>query len=279
MIAVKLEGRLGNQLFQYAFIYAWAKKLGVSFYLDKSIEPILIDRYFEIKNDRFIWLDRNIFRIKGFKNFFSFYLRKIFYNNLSWFLNLKKISTTGRETEFNIDNKTLIRGFFQSESFFISASEEIKSLLAIKPSFRQSFTEIFKQLPPDSAIVTIHIRRTDYIELDMALPLDYYKEAISKVALTNAYFVFISDDPEFVQVNFADIEPKYISNHSEIIDFQFLIHANCCILSNSSFSWWGAYLNTNNPTVLAPKYWTGFREKKEEPVGITMSNWQLIEIK
>ena len=279
MIAVKLEGRLGNQLFQYAFIYAWAKKLGVSFYLDKSIEPILIDRYFEIKNDRFIWLDKNVFRIKGFKNFFSFYLRKFFYNVLSWCMGLTEISTTGRETEFSLSDKTLIRGFFQSEVFFINARDEIKSLFAIKPPFIQSFFEILKQFPPDSAIVTVHIRRTDYIGLDMALPLDYYKTAITKVALKNAYFVFISDDPEFVRVNFTEIEPKYISNHSEIIDFQFLTHSSCCILSNSSFSWWGAYLNKNNPTVLAPKHWTGFRKKKEEPVGIIMSNWQLIEIK
>ena len=71
MIAVRLEGRLGNQLFQYAFIYAAARKLNTSFYLDKSIEKFLLPQYFEVKNDFIRVLDNNIFSVTGYKNIFS----------------------------------------------------------------------------------------------------------------------------------------------------------------------------------------------------------------
>src|SRR5258708_11995403 len=83
MISLKLEGRLGNQLFQYAFIYAASKRLNTSFYLDKSIENFMLPKYFEVKNDFLTPLDKNVFSIKGYKNVFSIHLKKAFYHFIS----------------------------------------------------------------------------------------------------------------------------------------------------------------------------------------------------
>jgi len=79
LISIKLEGRLGNQLFQFAFIYAASKKLDTSFYLDKSIVDFILPEYFVVKNDFLLALDNHIFSIKGYKYIFSIHLKKTFY--------------------------------------------------------------------------------------------------------------------------------------------------------------------------------------------------------
>lgn len=279
MISVQLEGRLGNQLFQYAFAHATSKKLGVSFYLDKSIEPLLLYRYFEIKNDVFYVLDKYLFSIKGFKNLFTHYLRKGFYNSLRWFLNLTKVDIEDTEIQlFKIKNHTIMRGFFQSTAYFEPYQKDIQKFFTIKDKYQQEFETIFNSLPNDKMLIVVHVRRTDYVGLNLTLPLSYYEEAIALDSPDQRHYIFISDDPSFVEEQFADIQNKYVSKQSEIIDLQFLMHADVCILSNSSFSWWGAYLNKKNAKIIAPKFWSGFSRKTEEPHGITIDKWTLLDV-
>jgi hypothetical protein len=63
------------------------------------------------------------------------------------------------------------------------------------------------------------------------------------------------------------------------MDFQHLLNADVCIISNSTFSWWGAWLN-NKPTkvIYAPKYFMGWRIKKEIPDHIYPIDWTLIDV-
>ncbi len=92
MIAVKLEGRLGNQLFQYAFIYTASKKLNTKFYLDKSADYLVLDKYFNIEQDFCYLFDKKICSIKGFKNIFSHHLRYKFYYLLKQLFHLNIVS-------------------------------------------------------------------------------------------------------------------------------------------------------------------------------------------
>ena len=83
MIAVQLEGRLGNQLFQYAFIYAASKRLNTKFYIDKGVEDFILPKYFEVEKDFPAPLDRKLFSIDGYKNIFRVHGRKAFYKLLN----------------------------------------------------------------------------------------------------------------------------------------------------------------------------------------------------
>ncbi|MBC6112178.1 alpha-1,2-fucosyltransferase [Pedobacter fastidiosus] len=279
MIAVQIEGRMGNQLFQYAFAHATAKKLGVKFYLDKSIEPYLLTEYFNVKKDAIHFLDTYLFRIKGFKNLLSHHLKRIFYQRVKISLGLK-IEAFSNELLFNeqkykIADRLMYQGFFQSEDYFSSAKDEIKHLFEVKNRHQVTFKKITANFPKDKNIIAIHVRRTDYLEIKLALPIAYYHDVISEFDFEKNFFVFISDDPTFVENEFSYIHNKYVSNSNAITDFQFLVHSDTCVISNSSFSWWGAYLNKKNAKVIAPQFWSGFAIKSEEPKGILMKNWIL----
>jgi len=132
----------------------------------------------------------------------------------------------------------------------------------------------------------VHIRRTDYLQLQhpglgdpgLALPPAYYDAAISNITNKNAHYIFVGDDHKFINENFGHIQNKTVSSDNEINDFQHLTNANICITGNSTFSWWGAWLN-NIPgkIIYAPKYFLGWKVKKESPINIYPEGWIQIE--
>jgi len=274
MIAVKLEGRLGNQLFQYAFIYTAAKKLNTGFYIDKSVIPFLLPQYFNIKNDFLYPIDKWFFSINGFKNLFDFHLKKFFYKQLNTlYFGNKKINVINTDQPAialqQIQNGCLYEGFFQSEKYFENCKDELRRLFTIKKQYTDIFNEFASTRSSSSKKIVIHVRAGDYIDLDMALPIVYYKKALANIEVEDAELIFISDDPLLIEREFGYIKHKYISNNTEIIDLQLLMNADVCILSNSSFSWWGAWLNNKaGKIVYAPKNWIGFNKGEEYPVGI-----------
>jgi hypothetical protein len=274
MIAVKLEGRLGNQLFQYAFAYATAKKLGTSFYLDKSIADFIPAKYFDLKQDFIKPLDVSLFDIKGYKNLFNVRLKQGFYKKLEQLIfGLKAITIDNDQPVTNaldkLRNNHMYVGYFQSEKYFREITTELKQLLCIKKNYVNQFAAVINQLPLYTKTIVIHLRRGDYVGLNWSLPLSYYKKALIAAGYEEALCIFISDDQELIEQEFSYIEHKYISNHSDIIDLQFLINADVCVLSASSFSWWGAWLNANeHKQLFAPKHWLGFTIGKEYPAGI-----------
>ncbi|MBB2144104.1 hypothetical protein GM921_01280 [Pedobacter sp. LMG 31464] len=293
MIVVKLQGRLGNQLFQYAFAYSTAKKLSTRYYLDQEIEKCILIKYFDISTGTFNLLDKTLFSIKDYKRFFSLYLRKKFYKSIKLLMHYKSIYSfpfTAAFDEVNktIKNNSIYEGYFQSTLFFKDHEVNIKEKLTIKRKYKELYQQKYKGLLKNKVAV-IHVRRTDYQNLgtlglgndDLTLPLNYYHNLIENLCKkdANLYFVFISDDTPFIIKEFEYLPNKHISNESEIIDLQHLIYADICIISNSTFSWWGAYLNNKpNKIVYAPKYFLGFHIDKTLPPEIYPENWIQIEV-
>ena len=291
MIAIRLEGRLGNQLFQYAFIYSASKKLNTSFYLDKTIDRFLLPEYFSVKNDSIYPLDNWIFSISGYKNIFNFHLKRAFYQSLFLLLKFKKKSFNNLSARPQIaldqlSNDTIYEGHFQSELFFKSAHTDIRRVFSVKSKYQNLFKKKYDALYNKNQVVCVHIRRSDYLTLDhlklgsgdLSLPLNYYTAAIGSITEKDVHFIFIGDDHQYIIENFSHIANKTIAADSEIIDFQHLLNANYCIISNSTFSWWGAWLNTQRvKTVYAPKYFMGWRIKEEIPVYIYPETWIQID--
>lgn len=281
MVAVRLEGRLGNQLFQYAFIYSAAKKINTGFYIDKSIEAFLLPEYFHISDGVLAIADRSIFSIRGFKNFFSHHLRRAFYKVLERIFLLKEVRFSDdlpAESQLGkIRNGTMNIGYFQSEIYFTQTRAEIRQLFSVKENYRSEYEQIRRSLPKGLRYVVIHVRKGDYVDLKLDLPSSYYHKAIKEIESDNNFYIIISDSPDFAEEEFRYLQNRYVSANCAIVDLQFMMNADVCILSNSSFSWWGAYLNKRSARVMAPKFWSGRNKSQEFPRDILLDHWTLVE--
>ena len=291
MIGVKLNGRLGNQLFQYAFGYSASKKLKVNFYLLKTGTPIDIYRYFKLEKNLFYLIDIIFFNTKVGKLLFSHYLRRVFYGFISSLKirQTKLINYTESPEAINnaLEDKTNYDGFFQSEVHFENYKEKIIEIFKIKDKYQKIFNLKFRNILLKPRKVVIHIRKTDYLELghlnlggkDLSIPLKYYHRIIKQIHDESNYYIIISDDPLSIKNEFDYLTNKYISFNNEIIDFQLMLSADICVISNSTFSWWAAYLNNNkDKSVYCPQYFLGHLIKEEYPINIYPPNWIQIPI-
>ncbi|MBS1599288.1 MAG: alpha-1,2-fucosyltransferase [Bacteroidetes bacterium] len=275
MFGVQIEGRLGNQMFQYAFALAQQERLKDEFYID-GYRYFFFNRYFILPS--YFTLGTSI----SFKNLFN---KSVFYLGHSmkppivvqdqWFdanTFLKQHSRPG----------IIYKGFFQSEQYFYNVRDKIKKEFNIKKKHRVNLSDFTGN---SKETIVVHIRRTDYLEFgsddlqyNLSLPDNYYHRCLSELNTDDKNILFLSDDMEYVKKNFDFPGAIYSENNTEITDFQLLMQADYLVLSNSTFSWWGAYLNTKVRQVFAPEYWLGFKVKKEWPNGIVCPGWKKINV-
>jgi hypothetical protein len=163
-------------------------------------------------------------------------------------------------------------GFFQTEKYFKDFETEIRNDLKLSTPFSNEAENIIKtinSLPErQTQSVSLHVRRGDYVKDEKTNKAhgtcgpEYYQKAletiVSKIGTNIHVFVF-SDDIEWVKDNLPVSFPVTYVSDPMIKDYEELILMSKCshnIIANSSFSWWGAWLNSNpNKIVIAPKKW------------------------
>jgi hypothetical protein len=150
----------------------------------------------------------------------------------------------------------IINGYFQSEKYFDKSL--VRSFLEPKQDIRQKL--IYKYSKDLDKSVSIHVRRGDYLSIQDYHPVqtkEYYIKAISEFSSDSIFFVF-SDDISWCKDNLSEINCRCIEGQNDYEDMFLMSMCKHNIIANSSFSWWGAWLN-NNPDkkVIAPKNWFG----------------------
>jgi len=276
------DGRLGNQVFQYAFLNTTAKKGEKVVCANMNQFP----KYFNYRNKNFIFLKNS--KIALFV--FNFFLSKI----LSFLASLKLIGYIEQTCALNsILPEVSIRkgllpftyvktGFFQTEKLFKSDNAG----LSIDDTFIRKAKLVLQKLPMDKKVF-IHVRRGDYLletfqgEKGINLPKQYYIDAINEIrkSVVNPYFIFLTDDPGYVKDCFIEIENKLVSEECMGTDLAIMSLCQYGVVSNSSFSWWGAYLSQNKKVMIFPKYWYGWKKKVESHVGIQPSWSTVIDVR
>lgn len=158
-----------------------------------------------------------------------------------------------------ITEDTSISGAFQSYRYF---DENVVKKLFQKPDYVNEY--ILSNYPNLGKDVTaVHIRRGDYLPIPHKFPvmsLSYFKNAIQQIG--NGRFMIISDDIDWCKQNFIGPEYSFSNSRDALIDLFLIASCQNVIMSNSSFSWWGAFLNSNpDKIVIAPNRWFGWSKE------------------
>ncbi|HMK17654.1 MAG TPA: alpha-1,2-fucosyltransferase [Chitinophagaceae bacterium] len=282
MIISHINGGLGNQMFQYAAGRTLA-------HLNKTFLKLDASSFEESKLRSFDLLcfnaqigfatNQEISTLKPAHNF-----EKAFQ-----YLSPLKRRTYYREREFRFDEKVLqlgknvyLKGYFQSENYFLPVKDIIKADFTFQNDIIKNIKEFSTSLI-NSNSVSVHIRRGDFkkdqttADYHGTLSLDYYKSAIEliKSKIGNPAFFFFSDDIDWVKENLPIPGVTFVSktiteNHFE--DLYLMSQCKHNIIANSSFSWWGAWLNTNpEKLVIAPKKW--FKEGPKDTQDLLPAEW------
>jgi len=263
MIGVRVDGRLGNQMFQYAFAIALSEKLKTRFYISQFLWDNLLYQYFELPSNT-KWINEIV--------------ERYFWKELKY-IEDKDFDITNWQEVCN-ENNVVYQGYMQSLQYFESAKYLITKEFEIKQIWTNQFNKKYANLFTNNKIIVIHVRKSDYNELGYTIPFEYYIRCLNLIPAIDSYTkIFISDDLSYCKNVFKHIKNAQFEENSEIIDMQLLINADICILANSSFSWWGAFLN-NKPQkkVYYPKYWLGYNQKSWMPTNAIGKNLNWVAI-
>jgi hypothetical protein len=287
MIIVRIIGGLGNQMFQYA-LFRSLKENGKDVKMDIS-EFETYGRHNGYELSKVFAIEENIasnheVELLADKNedFMSKVRRKIF--------GIKKTHYFQEEFKyipevFNLDN-VYLDGYWQSEKYFGENKDIIRNNFNFRNNLDDKNKEMVEKIINTNA-VSIHVRRGDYVSNPEAsklhggiTTLDYYKKSIEAInaKVENPVFFVFSDDINWVKQNMSITNSYYIDwnkGKDSYKDMQLMSYCKHNIIANSSFSWWGAWLN-NNPSkiVITPNKW--FNNKSAEDV--VPHNWVKINI-
>lgn len=274
MHIVKFQGGLGNQMFQYA-LYRKFQHMGYDTYADLyyyrqtkyAIRPLQLSIFGidlrEAERDDVIRMSGNEDR----------------WLDIVWLKHIGK-KTYYREKDIRYQEEIFkmkngyFYGFWQSEKYFCKISDILRGefvfLDAVKsdPSNRQIRLRIME----DQKAVSVHVRRGDYLENPMYGGIcteEYYANAINyiKQRIEGARFYLFSNDMAYVQKKFQGEEFVYVDNNQEDKGYMDMYLMSLCrhhIIANSSFSWWGAWLNASPlKMVIAPVKWLNGEKEQD----------------
>ncbi|MBU1372309.1 MAG: alpha-1,2-fucosyltransferase [Bacteroidetes bacterium] len=272
MVGVEFKGRLGNQLFQYAFLkYLKGQKKGLIYFFPNPHHAYL-EKYFELEgHDNFLLGSKAYSAITRCLPYLL-RIKDLFFHN--W-VGPKPVE---------VKNWRYYKGYFQTDYYYEHLEKPLS--YSLKSEFRKQFQDKFGEIFGEYKTVVVHIRRTDYMSYgerrkrDISLPLEYFANRLAAIENIDDYkVIFVSDDTQKVKEVFPEKENYIFSNNSEIIDFQLIQNADISIISNSTFAWWAAYLNPKkNKAVYAPKNWLGFKIGREHPKGIMTDKFTWCEV-
>lgn len=282
MDIVRFSGGLGNQMFQFAFMEALRSRgrdvkgsLGFykkhpdsmpftlcSVFRDLNID-LVEDSTFDEIDERWKELKRQGVPDEYYRN----YPEKFF-----WVEDISKDPCTYHPEVFQTKNCVFV-GYWQTEKYFYEIKDRLTKCFCFKKinSELQSLADTISK----GKFASVHVRRGDYLsnaEAYMGIcTIDYYKRAIEYLQKREAgiKFIFFSDDMEWIKQKIYMPEAVYC--HKELFDsyedwYDIFLMSKCRhnIIANSSFSWWGAWLNQNTTKiVIAPDKWLGYADTND----------------
>ena len=309
MIIIKQQGRLGNQLFQYAF----AKKLQTEFYNDENIyinsNSVISSgeksdgwenslKYFNL-DEYYVTDTYEINVLQKIILYFYLAIRKmvreifklgldtkkmdVFFSSILNYFGIYCINSGYFEPKRSKFKNKILVGCFESSKFFDDIRDDI--IREFQPTSGPKFenNDLYKVIE-QSNTVCITIRRGDFLSSKFSKShyictneYFYKAEKIIKEKVKNPVFIVFSDDVEWVKQNMHFEGEVYYETGNDPIWEKLRLMSSCkhFIISNSTFSWWAQYLSTNdNKVVIAPSKWNNKIRNKD----IYQDYWTQIDV-
>ena len=272
------NGRLGNQMFQYASMRGIASVKG----FDWVVPPEDYDH------------------TANYALFETFKMTNVQNNNIGFVKgNMLKetIHCFDKNLVDSCSDDTDLDGFFQTEKYFENIADEIRSDFTFKDEYLKPCKEFIDSL--ETTPIFLHIRRGDAIGKEHyhpVAPMSYYVEALKRFDEDTPCFVF-SDDLDWCKSQDLFKSDKFLFNDnierynyqsmdgSGSMQYTLLPHVDLCLMSlcsgaiivNSSFSWWGAWLQNNRGKVIASKPWFGPSASHLDTSDVVPDHWEIID--
>ena len=295
MNKIAVYGGLGNQMFQYALNIALNKK-GIStkisfsgFLYNHHHNGFNLAKAFKLKIPFGLKLQQ--FFILNGGIIYNNKIAAFFFRNIITVLNkyFYKIYTEKKEFEYDYDiflqRSTFFVGVWQVEAYFKAIEKDIFEAFTFKVPTDKKNKSIINAINNCNA-VSVHIRRGDYLNENWAAKLvviknnTYYNNALKYIVekVDNPQFFIFSDDVAWVKENLKIPDGIYVDfnkGQSSYIDMYLMSLCKHNIIANSSFSWWGAWLNKNsNKIVVMPSKWFN----RDYCDGIFPTEWVTIDV-
>lgn len=285
MVTVHLAGGLGNQMFQYSFGKVLAKKNNCELKLDLSmfesyewhdysLKPFNIKAQICSKEESDFLTGQNL-------SFFERLKRK--------FLNrptvIQEENLLYNPNYLDVQSPVYAKGYWQSEKYFSSFENDIRDDLFITVPPSPVNLEMFDRIKGKNA-VSLHIRRGNYVQIDSVnkvhgtCSMDYYERAVELISskVANPVFFVFSDDivwaKDNLHLNFETVFIDINDSKSDYEDLRLMYSCKHHILANSTFSWWGAWLNPcPQKIVVAPEQWFADEELNMKTKDLIPPKW------
>ena len=246
-----LSGGLGNMMFQISAAYSLSKKHGGKFLLNET--------HVGTSHNSLQMYSDNVFR-----NIQCL-------NEPCEFSKISEKSFSYNPIQF-ITKNSILDGYFQSYKYFESYEDEISKLFS--PT-EEILTYIQSKYGDLSNIVSIHVRRGNYINLSKYhhnLSIEYYLNAVDY--FRGYKFLVFSDDIEWCKTQFKGNEFSFVENESDVVSLYLMSKCEHNIIANSTFSWWGAWLNPNpKKIVIYPDKWFGPNNSELKTWDLFPNDW------
>ncbi len=284
MLILEFKGGLGNQMFQYAFyksLLFYGKNVKCKITNEDEHRLFKLNIFpkvnFECVNDlkykELLYMHRN-------RNIMNKIINKLFVKTNHFYYHENERKCIDRTLyEFN---DVILSGYFQNELYFKIVEDKIKDEFTF-PYGEEKLQELIASL--DEKSVSIHIRRGDYLYKPEIYgdicTTDYYSKAIDHIERKiKANYIIFSDDIDWAKRNFnihnaMYIEKDLFDSYNDWYDMYIMSKCHHNIIANSSFSWWGGWLNRHSDKiVVAPSYFDNRYKYKN----IACNSWMTIKV-
>ena len=273
MITIELMGGLGNQLFQIFTLMAYA--------FDNRAKIVLEDKEIAIGERKIHYWDNLLSNLQLF-------LKPPFPTNV--YVREQAFHYVALPLLKNKDIDAKMVGYFQSYKYFQHQKDVILKFIKLNEKVAPLADNYCYEYS-----ISLHFRLGDYKKLQDChplLPVNYYIKSLQHIeritGRQNWQVIYFCEDEDIEQVNemISQIQEQmpvisFIKIDSSYSDWQQMLIMSLCrhnIIANSSFSWWGAYLNTQENIVCYPSKWFGTKLKKNKTKDMCPDNWNKIEV-